>query len=77
MYGVREGSNGKRKLEPNNSALTQNDIDEKIGISVDTLQNYKMLATLATNRKIYIMHKHNIALLLIYWKPLYYSYYSR
>lgn len=44
LYGVREGSSGKRSLEPNNSVLTQNDIAAKLGISVDTLQNYKLLA---------------------------------
>ena len=44
LYEVRDGSSGKRSLEPNNSALTQEDIASKPGISVDTLQNYKLLA---------------------------------
>lgn len=44
LYEVRDGSSGKRSLEPNNSALTQEDIALKFGISVDTLQNYKLLA---------------------------------
>ena len=44
MYEVRDGSSGKRSLEPNNSALTQEDIALKLGMSVDTLQNYKLLA---------------------------------
>ena len=44
LYEVRDGSSGKRSLEPNNSALTQEDIALKLGMSVDTLQNYKLLA---------------------------------
>ncbi len=44
LYGIREGSEGKRSLEPNNSALKQSDIASQMGISVDTLQNYKMMA---------------------------------
>lgn len=45
IYGIREGSYGKRSLEPNNSALnSQSDIAIQLGISVDTLQNYKMLS---------------------------------
>lgn len=43
IYGVRNGSAGKRSLEPNNSGLTQKDIADKMRISVDTLQNYKKL----------------------------------
>lgn len=43
IYGIREGSSGKRSLEPNNSALTQEYLAAKLGISVDTLQNYKMM----------------------------------
>lgn len=53
LYGIREGSAGgtgqnqyTKELEPNNSdeAITQSDIAAKLGISVDTLQNYKMMA---------------------------------
>lgn len=53
MYGIREDSAGgtgqnqyTKELEPNNSdeAITQSDIAAKLGISVDTLQNYKMMA---------------------------------
>ena len=44
IYGVRDGSSGKRILEPNNSAPKQSDLATQMGISVDTLQNYKMLA---------------------------------
>lgn len=44
LYGVRDGSSGKRSLEPNKSAPTQKDIADLIGIKVDTLQNYKLLA---------------------------------
>lgn len=45
LYGIREGSAGKRSLDPNNSALkiTQEDLATKLGMSVDTLQNYKRL----------------------------------
>lgn len=46
LYGVRNGPYGKQKiLEPNNSGLkkSQEDIAELMGISVDTLQNYKKL----------------------------------
>lgn len=53
LYGVREGSAGgtgenqyTKQLQPNNSvqAPTQSDLATQLGISVDTLQNYKMLA---------------------------------
>lgn len=53
MYGIREGSAGgtgqnqyTKELEPNNSVdqITQSDLAAKLGISVDTLQNYKMMA---------------------------------
>lgn len=54
LYGIREGSAGgngsnqytKKELEPNNSAQakSQSDLAAQMGISVDTLQNYKMLA---------------------------------
>lgn len=54
LYGIREGSAGgngsnqykKKELEPNNSveAKSQTDLAAQMGISVDTLQNYKMLA---------------------------------
>ena len=42
IYGVREGR--PEKL-PNNSVVkSQEDIAAQMGISVDTLQNYKMMA---------------------------------
>ena len=41
LYGVREGR--PEKL-PNNSVVNQSDIAAKFGMSVDTLQNYKLLA---------------------------------
>lgn len=50
LYGVRDGSSnekGNNRIgEPNNSVdnVTQSDIAAKLGMSVDTLQNYKMLA---------------------------------
>ena len=36
LYGVRDGSS--------NDNVTQSDLAAKLGMSVDTLQNYKMLA---------------------------------
>lgn len=50
LYGVRDGSaneKGNNRIgEPNNSVdqISQSDIASQMGISVDTLQNYKMLA---------------------------------
>lgn len=50
LYGIREGSlneKGNNRIgEPNNSVdqITQSDLAAKLGISVDTLQNYKMMA---------------------------------
>lgn len=46
IYGIREGSAGKRSLEPNVSAPKESDLADLIGISVDTLQNYKKLTEL-------------------------------
>ena len=44
LYGIEHG--GDRKSKPNNSVLnnSQSDLASQLGISVDTLQNYKMLA---------------------------------
>ena len=44
LYGIQNG--GDRKSEPNYSELkkSQSDLAAQMGISVDTLQNYKMLA---------------------------------
>ena len=50
LYGVRDGSaneKGNNRIgEPNNSVdqISQSDIASQMGISVDTLQNYKLLA---------------------------------
>lgn len=55
LYGIREGSAGgngsnqyvKKELQPKNSVQakkSQSDIAAQMGISVDTLQNYKMLS---------------------------------
>lgn len=41
LYGIKEGR--PEKL-PNNSVINQSDIASQMGISVDTLQNYKLLA---------------------------------
>ena len=55
LYGIREGSAGgngsnqyvKKELEPNSSVeakKSQCDLATQMGISVDTLQNYKLLS---------------------------------
>ena len=50
MYGIRNGSaneKGNNRIgEPNNSVdqKSQSDLAAQMGISVDTLQNYKLLA---------------------------------
>ena len=44
LYGVKHGNN--QYSLPNNSASTQSDIASLLGISVDTLQNYKLLANM-------------------------------
>ncbi len=49
LYGIQNGGdrgNQYKVAEPNNSALakSQSDLATQMGISVDTLQNYKMLA---------------------------------
>lgn len=41
LYGVR---GGRPEKLPNNSVVTQSDLASQLGISVDTLQNYKMLS---------------------------------
>lgn len=53
IYGVRNGSAGGTganqysELQPNNSAqATQSDLAEMVGLSVDTIQNYKKLTEL-------------------------------
>lgn len=51
LYGIQNGGdrgNQYKVAEPNNSALakSQSDLATQMGISVDTLQNYKMLAEL-------------------------------
>lgn len=43
IYGIEKGNNQHSSL-PNNSVSSQSDIAAQMGISVDTLQNYKMLA---------------------------------
>lgn len=43
LYGVEHGNNQYTSL-PNNSVSSQSDLAAKLGISVDTLQNYKMMA---------------------------------
>ena len=44
MYGIKEGNNQYNHSLPNNSVSTQSDLATQMGISVDTLQNYKLLA---------------------------------
>ena len=43
IYGITKGNNQYSSL-PNNSVSSQEDIAAQMGISVDTLQNYKMMA---------------------------------
>lgn len=40
LYGIRQGQNGRN---PNNSDFYQSALAEQLGISVDTLCNYKIL----------------------------------
>lgn len=42
IYGISKGNNQHSRL-PNNSVSSQDDLAKEIGISVDTLQNYKKL----------------------------------
>ena len=42
LYGIEFGNN--QYSLPNNSVSTQSDLAAQMGMSVDTLQNYKMLA---------------------------------
>ena len=45
IYGIEHG--GDRKSNTNNSVLkSQSDLATQMGMSVDTLQNYKQLATM-------------------------------
>lgn len=44
IYGIREGNN--QHSLPKNSVATQSDLATQMGISVDTLQNYKQLANM-------------------------------
>lgn len=44
IYGIRDGSYGKQKiLDSNNLSLKQTDLADKLGMSMQTLQNYKKL----------------------------------
>ena len=43
IYGIEKGNNQHSSL-PNNSVSSQAELAEQMGISVDTLQNYKLLA---------------------------------
>lgn len=36
IYGIKKGSAGKRNIEPNNSALTQNNLAEHLCIKFST-----------------------------------------
>lgn len=57
MYGIRNGSaneKGNNRIgEPNNSVdqKSQSDLAAQMGISVDTLQNYKLLADMIPELK--------------------------
>lgn len=43
IYGIKNGNNQHSSL-PNNSEPSQSDLAMRMGMSVDTLRNYKMLA---------------------------------
>lgn len=43
MYGIEYGNN-RFKTTNNSESITQEQLASRMGISVDTLQNYKMLA---------------------------------
>lgn len=45
IYGIKEGNNQHSSL-PNNLVSSQLDISKQMEISVDTLQNYKLLSTM-------------------------------
>lgn len=57
LYGIRNGSaneKGNNRIgEPNNSVdqKSQSDLAAQMGISVDTLQNYKLLADMIPELK--------------------------
>ena len=55
IYGIEHGGNHGNQYSPNpkvSELPTQEDLADMIGISVDTLQNYKMLADMiAQNRE--------------------------
>ena len=46
IYEIREGNSGKVRTDNVGSNFTQQDLAEKLGISVDTLNNAKKLTTL-------------------------------
>lgn len=45
IYGISKGNNQHISL-PNNSVSSQDDLAKELGVSVDTLQNYKKLTEL-------------------------------
>ena len=63
MYGIRNGSaneKGNNRIgEPNNSVdqKSQSDLAAQMGISVDTLQNYKILSEMISENVIYYKKK--------------------
>lgn len=68
LYGIQHGNNQHTSL-PNNSVSTQSDLASQLGISVDTLQNYKMLSDMIpeleelvgarVQQKVFLSHKPN------------------
>ncbi|OBR90719.1 hypothetical protein CLRAG_33670 [Clostridium ragsdalei P11] len=64
IYGIRQGSASDgsnqyiKKADPNNSAeqKSQEQLAKQIGISVDTLQNYKKLTTLIPELQSMVEH---------------------
>ena len=66
IYGVRDGSAGQSEPKlSGGDVLYQSDIAEMIGISVDTLQNYKKLTELVPELQDWVETRVKIAPLII------------
>lgn len=51
LYGIKNGGDRKSESVPNKSdVIFQNDIAKQMGISVDTLQNYKLLSDILSDK---------------------------
>lgn len=72
IYGISKGNNQHSRL-PNNSVSSQDDLAKEIGISVDTLQNYKKLTELVPELQDWVetgivMTENAAYLVLILWR---------